>query len=117
MTQRDYCSFFASFRRRQFQLVFLGRTLHMCSDGRVLVTIRHGKVMCAVGGSTTEPSGQARHAALVASLPYTPCCVLAWLPQTTHELGTHQVLGSLCLWAFVTNTGLVPLTMVGFPLE
>ena len=42
------------------------------------------------------------------SLPCPPCCVLAWLPQTT-----HQVLGSLCLWAFVQAAGLIPLTEVG----
>ena len=65
-------------------------TLHMCSDGCVLVTIRHGKVLCAVGGSTSKPSdhatphiprchlGQAH--SLFLSLPCPPCCVLAWLP-------------------------------------
>ena len=39
-----------------------GRPLHMCSDGCVLVTVRHGKVLCAVGGFTSQPSDQARHA-------------------------------------------------------
>ena len=36
-------------------------------------------------------------------------CVLASVPQTT-----HQLLGFLCLWAVVTVTGLAPLTMVDF---
>ena len=43
------------------RIFFLGRTLHICSDGCVLITIWHGEVLCAVSGSTTKPSNQTRH--------------------------------------------------------
>ena len=96
-------------------------TCHMCSDGCVLVTVRHGEVLCAVCGSTTKPSYQTRHASPFAIwAKHTACfCPSRALPAvcwlgTDHprELGIHQVLGSHCLWVVVTATGLVPLTTV-----
>ena len=87
-----------------------------------------GEVLCAVGGVHINAVGP--------GTPRIPCCHLgqahslnfvppmrsllcACLVATDHlrELGTHQVLGSRCLWAVVTATGLVPLTMVGFTRE
>ena len=39
----------------EVDFVLKGRTLHMCTDGCVLVTIRHGQVLRTVTGSTTKP--------------------------------------------------------------
>ena len=56
--------------------------------------------------------GQAHRSRFV---PPVPSLLCTGLVATDHprELGTHQVLGSLSLWAVVTATGLVPLTTVG----
>ena len=105
-------------------LVFCG-TLHMCSDGCVLVTVRHGEVLHTVIGSTARPSDQARHTSPVAILtqahsfnfvPPVPSLLCACLVATDHprELGAHHVLGSLYLWAVVTATWLVPFVHRGF---
>ena len=48
-----------------------------------------------------------------------PSLLCACLAATDHprELGTHQVLGSLCLWGVVSATGLVPLIIACFTRE
>ena len=41
------------------------------------------------------------------SLPFPSCCVLGWLPQTTHGVG-YELKLVLCLWAVGYRTRLVP---------
>ena len=103
LTLRFLFSLVFSFVFVRFPVVFfcfLGRTLHRCSDGCVLVTMCHGEVL-----------GQAQSLNVV---PPVPSLLCAGMVATDHprELGTHQ-WWVFCLWAVVTATGLVPLTIVG----
>ena len=81
------------------ELLFSGRTLHMCSDGCVLVTIRHGEVLRTV--LVPQNRHQARHTSL---LPFRPSTQLEFCPHP-RKLGTH--------WWFRSRPGLD--IMVCFP--
>ena len=49
-TKSERCEIFEGFHAKSLTIsMIFGRTLHMCSDGCMLVTIRHGKVLCTVG--------------------------------------------------------------------
>ena len=81
----------------------------MCSDGCGFVVpqqyrlIRHATHPMLPFGPSTQ----------LQFFPPMPSLLCVGLVGTDDPQGTHQVLRSLCLWAAVTTTGLVSLTIVG----
>ena len=83
-------------------LKFVRGTLHTCSSGCVWDTIWHCEAL--VGGVCVH-----------GYTPFPPCCVLAWLPKTSHGVGC-ELKWVLCLWAvgYALLKGVcVPKTSVG----
>ena len=99
-------------------------THHTCSGGCVRDTIWHGEVVGLVCGTlhpvrhithvSTLPSGPSTQLELL-SLPFPPCCALAWSPQTTHGVG-YELAGSVSVGCWLQLQGWCRLTIVGFTL-